>query len=643
MSRRTWLVATALTIVGAMVATACDPSANRARKSPAATTTTTAPPYSVTPTRTISVHPALVTIGPNGRTSAAVGAVTVGVRPSVDRQLHVVFHETSVGGTAAQWQAAGWNAIAVATLVTGAPLAGREFDFGVTGRIDGVSAGALMTVAVIALIRGDAVDNGITMTGAIDPDGSIEPVSGVADKVSAAAAVHDTRMLIPTGERNATDDSGHSDDVVATGRARGVEVSGVSSIYDAYEVFTGKTLPQLPASTNTRLDTRAYARIHDGVDAWLAKFAASTHDFLGLAPEVQQDFGSYAATAARDAEAAKTLSSEGSEAGAFRAAVSASALMNAIAQTGRLLPVLLTQGPQLFVARVKGDLSTDARIRRLVGSLAADEPRSVTEADALVSAYRDALDASALESFAAEQFGGAGSSGSPSVNDVAEGAVYSFVAGSLVDAASDALAAGRGDAGGAIGSTASASDAALLFRGAAEANLDAFQSLVLVPRSTPAKESLAAAERAFAGTDLDYALAQQGAKLVSALPPYFGSGAATGYAELAGSIALYGRTAELLTRYDGLGHFDPKTQLLAGIGNATAFDAVIGLAESELAAGIGSLRSKGVNPASVAADNELANADRDGDASDRFDALGEYWDGYLTSRALSYLGGFSGP
>jgi len=153
MSRRTWLVATALTIVGAMVATACDPSANRARKSPAATTTTTAPPYSVTPTRTISVHPALVTIGPNGRTSAAVGAVTVGVRPSVDRQLHVVFHETSVGGTAAQWQAAGWNAIAVATLVTGAPLAGREFDFGVTGRIDGVSAGALMTVAVIATAR----------------------------------------------------------------------------------------------------------------------------------------------------------------------------------------------------------------------------------------------------------------------------------------------------------------------------------------------------------------------------------------------------------------------------------------------------------------------------------------------------------
>ena len=70
---------------------------------------------------------------------------------------------------------------------------------------------------------------------------------------------------------------------------------------------------------------------------------------------------------------------------------------------------------------------------------------------------------------------------------------------------------------------------------------------------------------------------------------------------------------------------------------------MIARAQAQLASSIGSLRSKGVNPVSAAADNELAGVDRNGDASDRFDALGEYWDGYLNSRVLAYLGGFSGP
>jgi hypothetical protein len=40
------------------------------------------------------------------------------------------------------------------------------------------------------------------------------------------------------------------------------------------------------------------------------------------------------------------------------------------------------------------------------------------------------------------------------------------------------------------------------------------------------------------------------------------------------------------------------------------------------------------------ADNQIGGIQREGDASQKLDALSSYWDGYLNSRVLAYLGGF---
>ena len=56
--------------------------------------------------------------------------------------------------------------------------------------------------------------------------------------------------------------------------------------------------------------------------------------------------------------------------------------------------------------------------------------------------------------------------------------------------------------------------------------------------------------------------------------------------------------------------------------------------------GVGVLQSKQVYPTLVVGRNEIAGVDREGDASDKLDALTEYWDGYVGSRVLAYLGGF---
>jgi hypothetical protein len=50
-----------------------------------------------------------------------------------------------------------------------------------------------------------------------------------------------------------------------------------------------------------------------------------------------------------------------------------------------------------------------------------------------------------------------------------------------------------------------------------------------------------------------------------------------------------------------------------------------------------------VNPTTVAADVEIARVDQNGDVQDKFDALGDYWDGFVNSRVLAALGGFAQP
>ena len=303
MTRRTLLPAVALVAIAAMLATACSGGRGKASPTSVATTTTTV----VTPTRRITIAPLFVAKNAAGHSIGGTEAVAVDIRPSIDRKLRVAFSETAVAGTGAQWQAAGWDAVTAATLLTGAPLSNREIDFDVTGRIDGPSAGALMTVAVIALIRGDTIRNDITMTGTINPDGTIGPVDGIPYKVDAAAAAHKTRMLIPKGQRNSADDTGKIVDVVQEAQREGIQASEVADIYDAYRQFTGVPLPQLPASTDTKLSESAYERIKAKVGPWLAKYDAAASNYLALDGQVRQDLAPYATAAAKDSAQAKKL------------------------------------------------------------------------------------------------------------------------------------------------------------------------------------------------------------------------------------------------------------------------------------------------------------------------------------------------
>ena len=66
--------------------------------------------------------------------------------------------------------------------------------------VDGQSAGAAITIAILAALTNQTVKQGVYMTGTINNDGSIGPVGGIAAKALAAAENGSQLFLVPNGQ-----------------------------------------------------------------------------------------------------------------------------------------------------------------------------------------------------------------------------------------------------------------------------------------------------------------------------------------------------------------------------------------------------------------------------------------------------------
>jgi len=102
---------------------------------------------------------------------------------------------------------------------------------------DGPSAGAVLTVGFVALLKGDRIQRGIALTGTLTPDGTIGPVGGIPDKIRAAVREGYRTILIPEGQR---DDPRWNIDRLAWDL--NIEVKEVSRIEEAYRLMTGGSL-----------------------------------------------------------------------------------------------------------------------------------------------------------------------------------------------------------------------------------------------------------------------------------------------------------------------------------------------------------------------------------------------------------------
>jgi len=138
--------------------------------------------------------------------------------------------------------------------------------------IGGPSAGAIMTVATIALLENWTMDNQTIMTGMINPDASIGPIGGIPQKIDAAYSVGATKFLIPKGQGTYTemvttvDSSNGWPRTITTPVTRsvadyamdnyGIVVKEVAEINEALEKFTGYTIDT--AESNGEITTQDY-------------------------------------------------------------------------------------------------------------------------------------------------------------------------------------------------------------------------------------------------------------------------------------------------------------------------------------------------------------------------------------------------
>lgn len=121
-------------------------------------------------------------------------------------------------------QSAVKTAFQVAQNISGADLRKKDIIFRIVNSfnetlvLSGESAGAAMTVGLVALVTGRQVKQGVVITGEINEDGSLGKVSQIEPKAEAAKRANATTFLVPQGQAV---------------RIEGISVVEVSDIHEA--------------------------------------------------------------------------------------------------------------------------------------------------------------------------------------------------------------------------------------------------------------------------------------------------------------------------------------------------------------------------------------------------------------------------
>ena len=614
-------------------------------------TTSAAPGSTVAePTTTAVARPTSVVIRPmyfNAATGkGGLAEFEVSIADSPDKSLRVEFSEDEVGGMGDQYRAAVWNAVTVATLLTGSALSG-EFHADVKGYIDGPSAGALTTIALLALLRGDSLDPAVTMTGTINPDGTIGPVGGIPEKVLGLGEQGIKTVLIPIGQRNTESEmDGSLVDVVEVGKRNGVTVREVSDVYEAYSVFTGKTLPRLRGTT-PRLDETTYQRLKAKADEALSKFDEAIGKMGSVDPAISGQLSDLLQLAGDTAGRARDLETQGLQAGAFSYAWEANAYAQASLALAENLQVLFTQGVDSYFNRVLASQAHSAETIALFDTLKTFNPETLTDASVLMQTYGAALNAYTVAQFGIRQLNSLQdqfSNGEITLDELAGAVVYPTLylelAAVQVEYAKAVFDVGRDLEGAPISQDVDLASVADFFRKAADANFASFRTTIVKSYADQAGVSEDVMLGRFADFDLGIAMSLASRNTIDSLADYIGEGEANSkFARLGFAIANYAENANLVNKYYSNGRLGSDGRVV-GVRSNAALTAGLDLGKDQLAAAIAQLVANATNPALGVAGFESAAIRREGSVDDKFTALSTYWEQFVAARVLAYVGGF---
>lgn len=563
-----------------------------------------------------------------------------------DERLRVEFVEGEVGRSGDMWRASGWQASTVGVLTTGIKPSNRKITFDVKGDLgDGPSAGALLTVGLISVLRGDKLDGDMTMTGMINPDGTVGPVGGIPGKLDAAKRHGKKRILIPIGQRTETNPvTEETIDLVDYGEELGLKVEEVGDIYSAYQQFTGKKLPRWGTETDdVDLEADVADRFKTKAKEWYGRYEKSRAEFGTLDPLIQEVFADQMAGA--DAVAARSDKhlGEGLIAGALTEATEAAVLAHVAYQQGQFTNLYTTQGFDAVVSQLKAAATSTSKIDAVVEEFEAFKPKTVAQAGAVIDGYSwiaravvfsDQGNSSIADAEAA-------TTEDEQLAAVGQATLYFGLADLIADLAGDLMDIEKDLKGPELPKEIDLETIADFFRRAADANYNAFLTGFVQAFAEQEGVSEDVMLNALTRADFDVLVAAHSSVIGSVFKEVLKDGKAAQYGQLGAALNLYSESSQLLASYIALGAIVDEEENVVGFERDKALTNELDFAEGQVERAIGALRDNKVDPSVPVSLYEVARSGRDtGPPADKITALGDLWRAYVTSRLLSYLGNF---
>lgn len=224
-----------------------------------------------------------VKLGPS--VSGGSTPVKLGTTPSTDHVVEVGVFEEMAGGTGSQWRAGVWVSAFVAANTLGKDLTDFQFSAASGGYIDGASASGLMAGGFLATMTGEKIDPNVTMTGIINPDGTIGPVGGIPEKFKGSMEKGKKKLGYPIGMRWAKSaETGKTVDLVELAKQGGAEAVEIASVHDVYRLLTGKMLPEpLPVDAKEMtIDDETISKMDAKYKEWQSRLANEWSALLQL-------------------------------------------------------------------------------------------------------------------------------------------------------------------------------------------------------------------------------------------------------------------------------------------------------------------------------------------------------------------------
>lgn len=601
--------------------------------------------------RTVEVNVLAYHTNPDGSEAGSMYPTQITVGGRTDNKPRVGFVESEVSATGAQWRSAGWSAALTAAQLTDFNPMAMQVTYTFEGRLDGPSAGALMTIGVLAAVRGDTPRADAAMTGTINPDGTIGPVGGIVHKIAGAAAAGKKLVVIPSDSRIQRDKGSNQDvDLIAHGRKLGVEVRQVSDIYTAYRLMTGKELPRPPQADSLEVGHEANEMEKIKFKFWMDHYKTALQKIADLQQqpggedeEGDEDEGTIELleTGAEQAKRAQKLLNEGKFSAGYSDAVFAAVKAYLAMERSRCRQAFRNGGLDGMIARLRSNQWLANEVDLTAGLLRARPPKTFDQLNMYIEACNAFIEALAYQTLAEEQLSMLPEDDEdkayPQAIDAAQNQIVAWLDLQVVRDNLDFMGL---EAGQVIPPEVPVFSISDFYRRGAQANHAVFEALVIEPTATAVGAPTKAIRLMLNGKDERYAISRVLMdKVRGRLNDYFGESTARGYAELAMSISMYLQESTLLAKYYSLSAEMDEEMEISGVKSEGTLNDWLEFSEDQTRRNLGALARRGINPTAGVQLCEMAHLMRLRDLNDKLNAIGYLWEANLNAAVLRYLSG----